>query len=54
MITYTEEEIKYWFTIMKKEFQNSLYKQELEIVELGMFDNESRYSLKNILKKVDK
>lgn len=50
MITYTEEEIKYWFTIMKREFQNSPYKKELELIELGMFE-ESRYSLKNILKK---
>lgn len=53
MITYTEEEIKYWFTIMKKEFQNSPYEQKLELIELGMFNDESRYSLKNILKKVD-
>ncbi len=50
MKTYTENEIKKWFSIMKKEYPNSNTFQHLEAVEYMMFNK--TFGDKDCLEKI--
>lgn len=48
MKTYTEEEIKKWFEVMKNKYPNSKMFEHLTSVEFMMFNKEGRDRLEKI------
>jgi hypothetical protein len=58
METYTREELKMWFEIMKKEYHGSPMETDLEMVEMKMFAEDFDFrranDIRNILKENSK
>ena len=48
-VTYTEQEIKTWFEIMKKKYPHSPMEEHLSLVQMEMFDP---FCEENNIKKV--